>query len=102
MKIINKTKRLICIQTKEGRVDVLPGVITDNKSLDKLKGKNKIFDHYLESGDFKEVGGSKGPSEKELLTAEAIELGIENADKLSVKKLKIAIHEAKQKLEDEA
>jgi hypothetical protein len=97
MKIINKTKRLICIQTKEGRVDVLPGVITDNKSLDKLKGKNKIFDFYLENGDFKEVGSKdKGPSEKELLTAEAVELGIENATTLSVKKLKIAIHEAKQ------
>jgi len=97
MKIINKTSRLICIQTKEGRVDVLPGVITDNKSLDKLKGKDKIFDHYLETEAFKEVGGSsKGPSEKELLTAEAIELGIENADTLSVKKLKIAIHEAQQ------
>ena len=94
MKIINKTKRLICIQTKDGRVDVLPGVITDNKSLDKEKGKNKIFDYYLETEDFKEVGGSNGPSEKELLVAEAIELGIEDADTLSVKKLKIAIHEA--------
>jgi hypothetical protein len=93
MKIINKTARLICIQTKEGRVDVLPGVITDNKILDKLKGKNQILDYYLENGDFKEVGGSKGPSEKELLVAEAIELGIENADTLSVKKLKAAIFE---------
>jgi len=98
MKIINKSARLICFQTKEGRVDVLPGVVTDDKRLDKLNGKDKIFDHYLEEGIIKEVKSGKKDtaSKKDLLVAEAIELGIEGAQDLSVKKLEIAIFEAKE------
>ena len=46
MKVINKSARLLCFQTSEGRVEVLPGVVTDDKRLDSLKGE-KIFDHYI-------------------------------------------------------
>ena len=103
MKVINTSARLLCFNVKKRRIDVLPGVVTDNKDLDKLKGNDKIFDHYLSEGILKEVKGKKAKAdsgdkktEKELLIEKAEGLGIDVTD-LSIKKLKIAIHEAKNK-----
>lgn len=102
MKVLNTSARLICVQTGKSRVDIIPGVVTDNADLDKVKGKNKVFDHYLEEGILKVVTGDSekdsGPTEKELLKAELVELG-GTPGNMGVEKLKTAITEA---LEDRA
>ena len=119
MKVLNKGKNLLCFQTKDGRVDVLPGMVTTDDRLDALKGKDKIFDHYLDEEILKEVkadgkkaggngptevkaGGKKaggnGPTEKDLLQAELTALG-GTPGNLGVKKLQAAVKEA---LEDKA
>jgi hypothetical protein len=64
MKILNKSARLICFNTKKGRIDLVPGEITENKEFGALKGSDKIFDHYLENGDLKEVKATKKDGKK--------------------------------------
>ena len=98
MTITNTSARLLCFQTKEGRVEVLPGVVTTDKRLDSLKGKNKIFDHYLKEEIIKEVTGEAKKSPKEVLKAELVALG-GTPGSLGVEKLTAAITEA---LEDKA
>jgi len=100
MKIINKSARLLCFQTGKGRVDVLPGVVTVDERLDALKGKDKIFDHYLKEGIIKEVtaedeGEKKTP--KEILVDRAEELGIDTTD-MTKADLTLAIKEAEEDL----
>lgn len=70
---MNTSDRLLCFNVGTERIDVMPGVVTDNKSLDKLKKDNdKIFMHYLETGALKEVkGDSKKSSKKETKEVEA-------------------------------
>lgn len=98
MKVINKSARLLCFQTSKGRVEVLPGVVTDDERLDSLKGKNKIFDHYLKEEIIREVKNDAAGSEKELLKTELKALG-KAPGNMGVEKLKLAITEA---LEDKA
>ena len=98
MKVINTSKRLLCVQTKKGRVDILPGVVTDNKNLDKLKGKDKIFDHYLKEGILKVVKGNKKSSNDakkipEELVQKANDLGID-ITVMNEEQVRLAIHEA--------
>lgn len=104
MNVQNKTKRLICIMTLGGRVDIIPGVITNSDLLDGEKGKNKIFDHYLSEGELKEVTGSakgaKGADKAEKLTpkqvlqAEFVDLGGEPGE-MTVVQLEEAIAKLK-------
>ena len=90
---MNKSARLICVQTSEGRVDILPGVVTDDKRLDKEKGKNKVFDHYLKEEVLKEVKeGDIKRTPKELLQDELVELGGEPGE-MTNKQLTAAIVE---------
>lgn len=100
MKVTNKSARLLCFQTSKGRVEVLPGVVTDDERLDALKGKDKIFDHYLKEEIIREVKNeaTKSGGEKELLKTELKALGVA-AGNMGVEKLKLAITEA---LEDKA
>lgn len=64
---MNTGKNLLCFNMVGGkRVDVLPGVVTDSKDLDKLKGKDKIFDHYLETEVLREVKGDSKKSPKKV------------------------------------
>ena len=97
MKVINTSARLICVQTKKGRVDILPGVVTDNKNLDKLKGNDKVFDYYLKEGILKVVkGGAKKADVKktfDALVEKATGLGIDVAD-MNEEQVRLAIHEA--------
>jgi len=83
MKVSNLSKRLICIQTADGRVDIIPGVVTDDKRLDTVKGE-KIFKHYLDEGILKEVAKQ---TEKEILIEKAESLGIDTTD-LTIAQLK--------------
>ena len=92
MRIINKGKCLLCFNTKEGRVDVLPAVVTDDKRLDSLKGKDKIFDHYLEKEVLKEVKAEAKKSPKDTLKAELVALG-GIPGSLGVEKLELAIRD---------
>ena len=95
MKVINKSARLLCFQTGKGRVDVLPGVVTNDERLDSLKGKYKIFDHYLKEEVIREVTveikSKKTPKEK--LIDEAELLGIDTTD-MTKADLELAIAEA--------
>lgn len=93
MKVKNKSKRLICLQTKEGRVDLLPNAITDDSRIDSVKD-NKVFKALLESEDIVEVAGEARKTPKELLVAEALSLSIDTTD-MTVDMLKEAIAEAK-------
>lgn len=98
MKILNTSNRLICVNTAKGRIDLIPGVVTDNKRFDKLKGNDKIFDHYLKEGIFKVVKTESKESKKtakELLQDEAEALGIDTTD-LTKAQLTDAIAEAKK------
>jgi len=92
MKVINKSARLLCFQTSEGRVEVLPGVVTDDKRLDSLKGKDKIFDHYIKEEIIREVKKGEHRTPKELLQDELETLGGQPGEK-TVKELGTAIVE---------
>ena len=94
MKVSNLGKSLLCINTKAGRVDILPGVVTDDERLDGEKGKNKIFDHYLKAEVLKEVKDAPKKTPKELLEDEALGLGIDITD-MTKADLTAAIAEAK-------
>ena len=94
MKIENKSKRLICLQTGKGRVDLLPGKVTDDIRIDSVKNE-KVFKALVEAGDIAEAKAEtikKTP--KELLVEEAEALGIDTTD-MTVDALKEAIAEAK-------
>lgn len=99
MKVMNKSKRLLCFQTEKGRVEVLPGVVTDDKRLDALKGKDKIFDHYVKEEIIKEVTGDTKSKQtpKEKLINEAELLGIDTTD-MTKAELEEAIAEAQEDL----
>lgn len=97
MRVENKSKRLICLQTNKGRVDLLPNVATDDARIDSVKN-NKVFKALMKSGDLsiaeaKEEAPKKTP--KELLVEEAEGLGIDTTD-MTVEMLKEAIAEAKE------
>jgi len=91
MLIENNSKRLICLQTKEGRVDLLPGVATDDARIDSLKD-DKVFNALLDAGDLKEAKAEK-KTPKELLVEEAEGLGIDTTD-MTKAELETAIEEA--------
>ena len=93
MKVINTSARLICVQTEDGRVDILPGVVVDDKRLDKVKGNNKVVDFYFSEGTLKEVKASPKKTEKELLVEDAEGLDIDTTD-MTIAELKAAIAEA--------
>ena len=98
MKVLNTTAKMICMQTKGGRVDIMPAVVTDNDNLDDLEGNDKVFDFMLAEGQLKKVSstGKEDKSKltpKEKLQTEAELLGIEGFDKMTVTQLEEAIAE---------
>jgi len=95
MNVENKSKRLICLQTTKGRVDLLPGQVTEDDRIDLVKNE-EVFKALVKAGDLAEAKGERGAKRtpKELLLEEAIELGIDTTDMTSPD-LKDAIAEAK-------
>ena len=71
-------------------IDIIPGVVTNDKRLDKEKGNNKIFDHYLAENILKEVAGGPTKSPKETLKDELKALGGAPGNK-TVEELEVAI-----------
>lgn len=94
MRVKNTSKRLICLQTKGGRVDLLPNAVTDDTRLDSVKGE-KVVKALFESGDLEiaKAEPEKKKTQKELLVEEATELGIDTTD-MTVADLEAAISEA--------
>jgi len=93
MRVQNKSKRLICLQTKEGRVDLLPNEITEDSRINSVKNE-KVFKALVEAGDIAEAKAEPKKTPKELLVEEAEGLGIDTTD-MTVDALKEAIAEAK-------
>ena len=93
MNIENKSKRLICLQTKKGRVDLLPNAVTEDDRIDLVKDE-KVFKALIKAGDLAEAKAEAKKTPKELLVEEATELGIDTTDMTS-NDLKDAIAEAK-------
>jgi len=60
MKVQNKSKRLICLQTKEGRVDLLPNEVTEDIRIKSVQNE-KVFKALVEAGDLKEVKSKATP-----------------------------------------
>ncbi len=93
MNIKNNSKRLICLQTKKGRVDLLPNAVTEDDRIDLVKDE-KVFKALIKAGDLAEAKDEAKKTQKELLVEEATELGIDTTDMTS-NDLKDAIAEAK-------
>ena len=98
MNVENKSKRLICLQTVKGRVDLLPGAITDDDRIDLVKNE-KVFKALVKAGDLAEAKASDIDepklTKKEKLVVEAAELGIDTTD-MTVGDLETSISEAKE------
>jgi len=97
MRVQNKSKRLICLQTTGGRVDLLPNEITEDDRIDSVKNE-KVFKSLVEAGDIAEVKTKaktepKKKTQKELLIEEAEALDIDTTD-MTIDELKEAIAEA--------
>ena len=96
MRIKNKSKRLICLQTKKGRVDLLPDAVTDDDRIDSVKNE-KVVKALFAAGDLevaKETPPEDKKTPKELLIEEATELGIDTTG-LTIADLEAEIEEAK-------
>jgi len=101
MKVKNNSKRMICLQTGKGRIDLLPTKAVDDDRLDLVKDE-KVFKAMVKAGDLeivkaddtKSSGSGDKKTKKELLIDEATELGIDTTD-MTVAQLETAIKEAK-------
>lgn len=102
MKVQNNSKRMICLQTGKGRIDLLPTKAIDDDRLDLVKD-DKVFKAMVKAGDLeivksegtKATGSGDKKTKKDLLIDEATELGIDTTD-MTVAQLEVAISEAKE------
>ncbi len=102
MKVKNNSKRMICLQTGKGRIDLTPTKAVDDDRLDLVKD-DKVFKALVKSGDLeivksegtKSSGSGDKKTKKDILIEEATGLGIDTTD-MTVAQLEVAINEAKE------
>lgn len=101
MKVQNNSKRMICLQTGKGRIDLLPTKAIDDDRLDLLKD-DKVFKAMIKAKDLeivksegtKTVGSETKKTKKDLLIDEATDLGIDTTD-MTIPQLETSIQDAK-------